>query len=61
MTPEEHAADVTAKLRADDPPLGMSEQEVVCPRCTLVFFIPTGVPFWGVCPDCVGEAIGRTG
>lgn len=47
----EHAADVTARLREDEPPLGLEEREAICPSCTFAFLVPSR-PTWGLCPDC---------
>lgn len=51
----EHAAEVTERLREDEPPLGLTLDEAVCPRCLMAYFVPAGS--WGVCRDCLDEPL----
>lgn len=53
----EHAAEVTARLREDEQPLGLAPTEAICPRCTLAFFVREGAFSWGICPDCLADAV----
>lgn len=52
-----HAREVTSRLRADDPPLGLADTEAICPRCSLAFIVREAAFDWGVCPDCLADAV----
>ena len=53
----EHAAEVTERLREEDPPLGLDLTEAICPACSLAFFVTDRVHSWGLCPDCLKGAL----
>jgi hypothetical protein len=61
----EHAAEVTARLHAEGPlivegtNLGLDLTEAICPACSLAFFVTDRVHSWGLCPDCLREALVR--
>lgn len=52
-----HAAEVTERLREEEPPLGLDLSEAICPRCRLAFFVGERAFSWGVCSDCLGEPL----
>lgn len=54
-----HARDVTGRLRDDEPPMGLSHREAICPRCSLAFHVRESAFDWGVCPDCLADAVVR--
>lgn len=56
MTPE-HAVEVTARLREDEPPLGLDESEAICPKCCLAYFVTNRAFDWGLCRDCLDVAL----
>lgn len=55
----EHAAEVTERLREEEPPFGLALTEAICPACRLAFFVTDRVHSWGLCPDCLGAALVR--
>lgn len=48
-------AEETLRLREEEPPLGLDETEVICPACRLAQH--EGGFSWGVCRDCLTEAL----
>lgn len=54
-----HAEDVTAALREEEPPLAVALNEAVCPSCALVFTVTDRLHSWGLCRDCLTEAVKR--
>lgn len=61
----EHAAEVTERLREEGPVfvdgvnIGLDLIEAVCPSCSLAFLVTDRVGSWGLCLDCLREAIVR--
>lgn len=59
-----HTEQVTERLReareeGEEHPLGLGEDEAICPKCSLAYLVAAGS--WGVCSDCLGEALVRLG
>jgi hypothetical protein len=48
---------VAVAAEAKEPPFGIDSHEAICPSCDLAFFVTEAAFSWGVCPDCLGEAL----
>jgi len=53
----EHAAEVTERLREEEPPLGLDYKEAVCPACSLAFLVTDRAHSWGLCRDCLTDLV----
>jgi len=55
MNRSAYAAEVTARLREEEPPLGLLLSEAVCPACLPAYWLPAGTD--GACRDCAADGV----
>lgn len=53
----EHAAEVTERLREEEPPLGLTLHEAICPSCSLAFLVTDRAHSWGICRECMTDLV----